>query len=236
MTDTGTGTGTRDDLAGQIVAAVRRLFEADVMSHSGHANLSARLDGGRFLLTPGFVRGLRPEQVATVGGDGQVLQGRLQSAGAEIIAMHGVVYRLRPRVNAVIHTHSRAATAFAVAHRPLPCRTEPLLRFGQAEPVPVVAWGPRGSNVSVRSIAEVLERHPTTNAVLLANHGLMVFGPDSAAAADLVTAIEESAEAELAAAAIGGAVDFPDGALEAVRAAIASAAVAATAATAAVAS
>ncbi|MBC3839395.1 class II aldolase/adducin family protein [Streptacidiphilus sp. 4-A2] len=214
MTETG-------DRAGQIVEAVRQLFEAGVMSHSGHANLSARLDNGRFLLTPGFVRNLTVGQVATVGPDGRVLEGQLQSSSAEIIAMHGVVYRARPGVGAVIHTHSPAATAFAVAHRPLPCRTEPLLRFGQAEQVPVVAWGPRGSDVSVRSIAEVLRDHPTTSAVLLANHGLMAFGADPAAVVQLVTAIEESAEAELAAAAIGGAVDFPEGALEAVRASIA---------------
>ncbi|MEV7597337.1 class II aldolase/adducin family protein [Kitasatospora sp. NPDC089797] len=217
MTDSPDTRGPAD----RIVEAVRQLFEAGVMSHSGHANLSARLDDERFLLTPGFVRGLRPEQVATVGHDGRVLDGELQSSSAEIIAMHGVVYRARPRVGAVIHTHSPAATAFAVAHRPLPCRTEPLLRFGQAEPVPVVAWGPRGSDVSVRSITEVLRDHPTTSAVLLANHGLMVFGPDTAAAVQLVTAIEESAEAELAAAAIGGAVDFPAGALAAVRASMA---------------
>ncbi len=41
------------------------------------------------------------------------------------------------------------------------------------------------------------------------------------AAAHLVVAVEETAEAELAARAIGGAVDFPEGALEAVRASMA---------------
>ncbi|WP_371656371.1 MULTISPECIES: class II aldolase/adducin family protein [unclassified Streptomyces] len=209
--------------ADQLVEAAEKLFAAGVMSHSGHANLSARLDGESLLLTPGFVHGLRPEQLATVSFDGQVLAGELQSVSAEIIAMHSAVYRARPHVGAIIHTHSPSATAFAVAHRPLPCRTEPMLRFGQAEDVPVVPWGPRGSDVSVRGIADVLERCPTTSAVLLANHGLLVFGPDSAATAHLVVAIEESAEAEIAAAAIGGAVDFPPGAQEAVRAAIAKA-------------
>ncbi|MDH6115215.1 L-ribulose-5-phosphate 4-epimerase [Kitasatospora sp. MAP12-15] len=207
--------------AHELVEAAEQLFVAGVMSHSGHANLSARLDAERLLLTPGFVRGLRSEQVATVSFDGQVLAGELQSVSTEIIAMHSVVYRARPHVGAVIHTHSPAATAFAVAHRPLPCRTEPMLRFGQAEEVPVVPWGPRGSDVAVRGIAEILEQRPGTAAVLLANHGLLVFGPDSAATARLVVAIEESAEAELAARAIGGAVDFPEGALEAVRASIA---------------
>ncbi|MFE2554137.1 class II aldolase/adducin family protein [Streptomyces sp. NPDC059355] len=211
---------TRDE-AHQLVEASRRLFEAGVMSHSGHANLSVRLDAERFMLTPGFVRGLRAEDLATVSLDGQVLEGELQSVSTEIIAMHSAVYRARPQVGSVIHTHSPSATAFAVAHRPLPCRTEPMLRFGQAEDVPVVPWGPRGSDVSVRGVVDALTHSPTTAAVLLANHGLLVFGPDPADTAHLVVAIEESAEAELAAAAIGGAVDFPEGALETVRASIA---------------
>ncbi len=57
--------------------------------------------------------------------------------------------------------------------------------------------------------------------MLLANHGLLVVGADPMAAARLAVAVEESAEAELAAQAIGGAVDFPEGGLEAVRASMA---------------
>jgi len=210
------------DAGALVVAAARHLFDAGVMSHSGHANLSVRLDAERFALTTtGAVRDLRPDQLAAVGLDGEVLEGALDPTNAEIVAMHSVVYRARPDVGAIIHTHSPAATAFALAQRELPCRAEPLLRFGQAEPVPVVAWGPRGSDVSVRGIAAALDERPTTAAVLLANHGLLVFAADPLATARLVVAIEEAAEAELAAAAIGGGVDFPDGALEAVRVSIA---------------
>ena len=201
-----------------LVATAEHLFVAGVMSHSGHANLSARLPGDHFVLTPGFVRGLQAEQVAVVGTNGRVVGGRIESASTEIVNMHGVVYRLRPEVGAVLHTHSPAATAFAVAHKPLPCRTEPMLRFGQAEEVPVAPWGPRGSDVSVRGIAELLNQRPTTSAVLLANHRLLVFGPDPRQTADLLIAIEESAEAEIAARTLGGGVDFPVGALDAVRA------------------
>ncbi|PJE20958.1 MAG: class II aldolase [Mycobacterium sp.] len=204
--------------AQRIIEANKHLLVSGVLSHSGLANLSARLDADRFLLTTtGYVRELRPDQVATVGLDGKVLDGELAPENAEIIAMHSVVYNARIDVGAVIHTHSPAATAFALAHRPLPCRFEPLLRFGQAEDVPVAAWGPRGSGMSARNIAEALGRHPATTAVLLANHGLLAFGPDPLATARLLVAIEESAEAELAATRIGGAVDFPEGSLAAVR-------------------
>lgn len=219
MTTTG---NTNPEFRDAVVKAAQLLFTAGVMSHSGHANLSVRLDATRFMLTTtGMVRDLGPEQLATVTLDGDVVEGELGRENAEIVAMHAVVYAARPDVGGIIHTHSPAATAFALAHRPLPSRAEPLLRFGQAESTPVVPWGPRGSDVSVKGIAKVLQDRPTTNAVLLANHGLLAFGPDPLAAARLVVAIEESAEAELAAAAIGGAVDFPSGALAAVQASMA---------------
>ena len=212
------------DLREAVVQAAALMFTTGVMSHSGHANLSARLDTEHFVLTAtGMVRDLRPDQLATVTLDGNVVEGQLGPENAEIVAMHSVVYRARADVGAIVHTHSPAATAFALAHRPLPCRAEPLLRFGQAEPVPVVPWGLRGPEVSVNGIAELLAGRPTTNAVLLANHGLLAFGPDPLAAARLVIAIEEAAGAELAAAAIGGAADFPAGAPVAVQASTAKA-------------
>lgn len=207
------------DLRAAIVQASRLLFTAGMMSHSGHGNFSARVDDDRFLLTSiGVVRDLRPEQLATITFGGDVIDGDLGPENAEIIQMHSVIYKAREEIAAVIYTHSPAATAFALANRPLPCRTEPLLRFGQSQPVPVAPWGPRGSGVSVKGIATVLAENPGTNAVLLGNHGLLAFGPDPVATGRLVTAIEESAAAELAAAALGGAADFPQGALDAVRA------------------
>ena len=213
MTDLGSA-----DLRSAVVAASRLLFTTGVMSHSGHGNLSARVDAGSFLLTTtGMVRDLREDQLAQVGLSGETLEGTLAPENAEIVAMHAVVYGRRSDVGGIIHTHSPGATAFAVANEPLPCRHEPLLRFGQAETIPVVPWGPRGSDVSVRGIEAALADQPGTNAVLLGNHGLLAFGRDPMAAARLVVAVEESAEAELAATALGGARDFPPGALAAVR-------------------
>lgn len=209
---------TTTSLGLDVVEASRLLFAAGVMSHSGHGNISARADGDRFVLTStGMIANLTTEDLAVVGMDGDVVEGELGPENAEIVAMHSVVYRARPDVGGIVHTHSPSATAFALAHQPLPCRSEALLRFGQAEPVPVVPWGPRGSDISVRGIATVLAGAPTTNSVLLANHGLLAFGADPVGAARLVVAIEDSAEAELAAARIGGGVEFPAGALDSVR-------------------
>jgi len=205
-----------------VVDAGATLFTNGVMSHTGHANLSARIDATTMLLTvDGQVRSLGPDRLALVGFDGTVHEGDLDPTNAEIVAMHGEVYRARPDVGGIIHVHSPHLLAFALANRSLPCRYEALLRFGQAEDVPVVPWAPRGSERSVGGIVDILVTHPSTSAVILANHGVLVFGTDLRHAASLVTVLEEAAEAEIAATSLGGAVDFPEGALDDVRAAMA---------------
>jgi L-fuculose-phosphate aldolase len=135
--------------------------------------------------------------------------------------MHAAVYRARRSVGAVVHTHSPGVTAYALAHVPLPCRYEALLRQGQAEPVPVVQWAPRGSPALAAGITAALAATPATSAVLLGNHGLLAFAADAARAGALVIALEEAARAELAAAKLGGARDFPSGALDDVQATMA---------------
>jgi L-fuculose-phosphate aldolase len=207
-----------------LMAAVERLFAAGVMSHSGHGNLSARLPDDRMLLTAtGVLAGISTDDFAVVGLDGTEHDDRLQAGSREIVGMHAVVYRERPEVGAVIHTHSPAVTGFAVAGRALPCRYEGLLRFGQATDVSCVPWAPRGSPESVAGIAAALQADPDTRAVLLGNHGLLAFGPDPEAAAQLVVILEEGAEAEWRAIALGGSSPFPPDALDAVRASIAAA-------------
>lgn len=201
-----------------VVDAARVLFTNGVMSHSGHANLSVRVDGDAMLLTAeGQVRDLVPQGLALVGLDGSVHDGDVTPANAEIVTMHSEVYRARPAVGGIIHTHSPHLLAFALANQPLPSRYEALLRFGQASPVPVVPWAPRGSERSVGGIIDAVRDYPDTQAVLLGNHGVLVFGRGPREAASLLTVLEEAAAGELGAGALGGAVDFPAGALADVR-------------------
>jgi L-ribulose-5-phosphate 4-epimerase len=199
----------------ELVAAVRLLFEANVMSASGHGNFSARSGDEGFLLTAGgSLRGTRPDDLVWVPLGG-VETPSLLPVVAEIVPMHREVHRLGlDGVRAVVHTHSPAVTAFAVANRPLPCVYEAMLRFGLDEDVPVAAWAPRGSSASVSNVIELLRQRPTRRAVLLGNHGLLAMGRSPEEAARLVVAMEEGAAAVIAAQALGGAVPFPAGALQ----------------------
>lgn len=204
-----------DSLKEQLMQAVNLLERAQVMSHSGHGNMSVRIPGTEHLLlasTSKFEQ-LTAERIAVVTFDGEVVEGSLSPVAREIVGMHSCVYRLRG-VGAVIHTHSPHVTSFALAHKPLPCAYEALLRFGVTEDIPVAAWAPRGSQESVSNIIEQLRLHPLAPAVLLANHGLLAFGRDPIAAAQVVIAMEEAAESTLEARVLGGEQSFPEGALE----------------------
>ncbi|HEX2046137.1 MAG TPA: class II aldolase/adducin family protein [Acidimicrobiales bacterium] len=202
-----------------VVDACASVTRSGVLSPSGHGNFSSRDDGERMLLTgAGLSKAPGPDDLALVRFDGEVEQGDLLPSVAEIVGMHAAVYRCRSEVGAVVHTHSPGVTAFALAHEPLPCRYEALLRHGQAGPVPVVAWAPRGSPVLVDGITEALDAHPETSALLLANHGVLAFSSTPERAAALIVVLEEAARAELAASAsLGGAKELPPGALDDVR-------------------
>jgi len=210
---------TSEELRSALIAAAHLLAASGSMSSTGHLNFSARLNDQQVLLTStGTIDGLTADDIAVLRFDGSVESGRLGKSTREIVGMHMVVYQARPDANAVLHTHSPHLVAFALAHRPLPCRYEPLLRHGQSSAVPVVRWAPRGSEPSVRGIADALEKNSTTRAVLLANHGVLAFAASPRAAAKLVITMEEAARAEIQAAALGGARDLPPGGFKAVRA------------------
>ncbi|HWI07683.1 MAG TPA: class II aldolase/adducin family protein [Solirubrobacteraceae bacterium] len=193
----------------QMVEAGSVLDRSGVMSHTGHINFSTRIDERRMMLTSsGLIAELRPEALAVVDFDGNVEEGRLNPSTIEIVGMHAAVYRLRADVGAVLHTHSPHVTAFALANEPLPCRYEALLRRGQPGAVPVVGWAPRGSQEFFDGIAATLATASETSALLLGNHGVLAFGSSALAAVKLLIVLEEAAEAELRAAAIGGAKDL----------------------------
>src|SRR6476659_9456828 len=99
-----------------IVDSAQLLIRTGVLSHSNHGNSSVRLPDGQSMLITGVSSLLNtaPETLTVLDLDGNVLDGQLASTSAEIVGMHAVVYRLKPEVGAVIHTHSPSVTTYAM--------------------------------------------------------------------------------------------------------------------------
>ncbi len=203
----------------QIVEAAHLLASTGMLFRGEHANLSARLDDAHILMTRGgSIANLTENDLAVLDLSGQLARGEaMDPTMQEVIQMHARVYRARPGVGAVIHTHAPHITAFAVAHQPIPLVYEPLLRFGLTEAIPVVPWAPRGSEKSVNAIVDVVENHPGLYALMMANHGVLVFHQDPISTARLLATLDEAAELTIQAQALGGAKELAQEAVDEVR-------------------
>jgi L-fuculose-phosphate aldolase len=208
----------------EVLSAARQLVDSGIMTRSLHGNISVKVpDADMFLLTSGGSLGaLMAADIALFDADGNLLDGTVQPVGAEIIQMHGIVYRKRPAFSGVVHTHSPFATGFAVAGQAIPAAYEALIRFGMNEGVPLARYGPRGSQQSVDNIGDVLTGFDQIKALLLENHGVLAFGDSVASAVRSNMVVEESAEIVLYSHGLGGPKPIPPEMIEATQARAAS--------------
>lgn len=197
------------NLVDEVVAAAARVIAGGALSANGHGNVSLRVPGAEemYFTSASSLRGLGPEGVVRVGLDGTLLEGQLPPIQGAVVAMHTAMYHDRPDVGCVVHTHSPYATAFAVANRPIDCWIEALAMFGLADGVRVAAYGPRGSEEAVSNIRRAVR--PGVPAVLLANHGVLVFHRTAELAILVGGVVEEAAQAAINAMALGGPVEIP---------------------------
>ena len=197
------------NLVDEVVAVAARVVASGSISANGHGNVSLRVPGAEemYFTSAPSLRGLGTEGVVRVGLDGTLLEGQLPPIQGAVVAMHTAMYHDRPDVGCVVHTHSPYATAFAVANRPIDCWIEALAMFGLADGVPVAAYGPRGSSEAVSNIRRAVR--PGASAVLLANHGVLVFHRTPELAILIGGVVEEAAQAAINAMALGGPVEIP---------------------------
>ena len=197
------------DLADQVVDVARRVVASGAISANGHGNVSLRVPGAdEMYFTAGpSLRDHPASAVVRVGLDGTLLEGELPPIQGAVVAMHTAMYADQPAVGCVVHTHSPYATAYAVARQPIGCWVEALAMFGLPAGVPVAGYGPRGSAEAIASIRAAVI--PGVPAVLLANHGVLVFHRTPELALLIGGVVEEAAQAGINTASLGGPVEIP---------------------------
>jgi len=105
---------------------------------------------------------LRPEDHVVVNLDGDVVEGKLKPSSDTL--SHLYIYRHRPDVNGVVHTHSPYATAFAAVGEPIPvCLTAIADEFGG--PVPCAGFALIGGEDIGKQVVENPGQFPFQYAV-----------------------------------------------------------------------
>jgi L-ribulose-5-phosphate 4-epimerase len=153
-------------------------------------NISARDPGtGLVVIKPSGVRyeELRADQMVVLEVGGKVVEGSLKPSSDTL--SHLVVYRHRPDVHGVVHTHSRYATAFAAVGRSIPVYlTAQGDEFGCE--IPCAGFALIGSEEIGK---QVIEHIGQSTAVLLKNHGVFTIGKSAQAAVKSAVMVEDIA-------------------------------------------
>jgi L-fuculose-phosphate aldolase len=156
----------------EILEAGKRLKERFFVA-ANDGNISVRLPGGKFLITPtGVNKGdMTAEMLLTVDEQGGVLSGNLKPSSE--MKMHLAVYRQRPDAQAIVHAHPPTATGFATSR----------IRLDQDVILPEVVFGlgrigfSEYGTPTTQQVPEAVSREIAgCDALLLANHGALTVG------------------------------------------------------------
>ncbi len=133
---------------------------------------------------------LTPEDICVVRFDGSTVLG--EHAPSIETRMHLAVYRNRPDVNAVIHSHQPYASVFALINRPIPALfDEVVLKIGPV--VEVIPYAISGSSELEENVASRLENR--CNCYIIQNHGAIALGTSLEAAFNHAALLEKVAQA-----------------------------------------
>lgn len=175
------------------------------LSPGRSGNISCRLGSG-MLITPSGIayETLTPDDLVRVDGDGAPVPGQRQPSSEW--RFHLAVYRARPDVGAVVHTHSLHATALACAHMPIPA-FHYMVAVAGGRDIPLVPYATFGTEaLSDHVVAGLTNR----NACLMANHGLAAVAASADAALNLAAEVETLAQMYIAVLALGRVHVLPD--------------------------
>ncbi|MEG0365656.1 MAG: class II aldolase/adducin family protein [Coprobacillus sp.] len=138
-----------------------------------------------------------PEDVVVMRLDGSVVEGDRKPSSEH--DLHSAIYKLKPDMRSVVHTHSTYCVVMSCMNMPLKAVHYVLADAGCFE-VPVAPYCTYGT----LELAEVVkETIGEGNAVLMANHGMLACGTSLKSAYGLAATCEWTAEIQWRCLAIG---------------------------------
>ena len=129
-----------------------------------------------------------PEDVVVMTLRGEIVEGERKPSSEH--ALHAAIYQVRPDARAIVHTHSRYCTTFACLGEPLP-PVHYAMASGGVREVPCAPYATFGTPELAAVTADAMR---SSNAVLMANHGMCALGPDLPQAFALAENVEFVAE------------------------------------------
>jgi L-fuculose-phosphate aldolase len=183
----------------ELVSCGRTLQARGLLSQTS-GNLSIRVSRDEVCITPSSLEydRIEPSDITVIGLDGQVRDG--QRTPSSETPLHCLVYRSRPDVSAIVHTHSPHATTLAILGLPIPA-VHYMIARARTTQIAVASYATYGTGALAENVRDAFP--DPALAVLLANHGLIAAGATLAEAADVAEGVEMLARLYSQARAIG---------------------------------
>lgn len=196
-----------------VLEAAQRVSEKGfVVGTAGNISMRLREPGGRELMaitpTSRYYDTIGVDDIAVVDFDGQRVEGDF-SPSVETM-LHIGVYKVRKKVNAVIHSHPIFSSAIAVAGMEIPPIVDDQINY-LGGGIKVAEYALSGSEDLVKNALAALGPR---NAVLLANHGAVCVGKDLREAFTNCEMLEKTAKIYICVLSIGKLTAIPAEALE----------------------
>jgi len=180
---------TLEQLRRQVWEANLGIYRAGLVTmHSGNASGIDR-ERGLVIIKPSGMdyEKMRPGDLVVTDFEGKKVRGKWKPSVD--LPHHLYIYKHRPDVGGVIHTHSNHATSFAMVRRSIPAYLTAIAdEFGDEIPC-----APYVDNVGDHIGEAVIAAAGESPVVLLGNHGVFAFGPTVAAAFKAAVMVEDVA-------------------------------------------
>lgn len=175
----------------EALAEAARTLAASGLTPALSGNLSVRSHHPTgFLITPTGIRfdKLQTNDLVALNMDGGVRAGSRRPSSE--YPLHAAIYRARPEAGAIVHTHSRAATALACTGRGIPAFHYMIAAAGGND-IRCASYATFGTgDLAAHTVKALIGR----KACLMANHGVIALGTDIEAALRLAQEVESLAE------------------------------------------
>ncbi len=183
-----------------VVDAGRRLLAEGLVARTW-GNVSVRSGAEHMLITPSgrAYEDLAPEDIVSVNLRTSVAEGPLKPSSEH--KLHSEIYRTRPEIHAVIHTHQMNASTVAAAHREVPPILDDMVQI-IGPSVRVAEYALPTTGKIVRTTVKALRGRM---AALMANHGAVCLGRDLDEAFVVCQILEKACKAFIEAEFLGGA-------------------------------
>ncbi|MDU7114794.1 MAG: class II aldolase/adducin family protein [Peptoniphilus harei] len=172
-----------------LVAYGKKLLDKKLVAGTS-GNLSLRGQADEIYITPSGMDYLEitEDDIVKINFMGEILEGDKKPSSEWM--MHVEIYKNYPKYNAIVHTHSPIATAFAVSRKKIPLILIEMKPFLGGE-IEVVPFKPSGSLELAKSLIPYLKK---SNSCLLANHGVVSCGKDIESAFLSAEYVEDAAK------------------------------------------